>query len=66
MSVTLDAIEDRVSPSRMIQRRKNRVAESVHALRDRVRWVRHQRWSKASRPPPATSPTRSRTHPKPS
>ena len=36
MSGTLDAIEDRVSPSRMIQRRKNRVAESVHALRERV------------------------------
>jgi gas vesicle protein len=36
MSGTLDAIEDRVSPSRMIQRRKNRVAESVHTLRDRV------------------------------
>ena len=36
MSGTLDAIEDRVSPSRMIQRRKNRVAESVHAVRARV------------------------------
>jgi Protein of unknown function (DUF3618) len=36
MSGTLDAIEDRVSPSRMIQRRKNRVADSVHALRERV------------------------------
>ena len=32
MSGTLDAIEDRVSPSRMIQRRKNRVAESVHRV----------------------------------
>ena len=32
MSGTLDAIEDRVSPSRMIQRRKNRVAESVHGF----------------------------------
>ena len=31
MSGTLDAIEDRVSPSRMIQRRKNRMADSVHA-----------------------------------
>ncbi len=36
MSGTLDAIEDRVSPSRMIQRRKNRVAESVHAARERI------------------------------
>jgi hypothetical protein len=36
MSGTLDAIEDRVSPSRMIQRRKNRVSESVHAIRERV------------------------------
>ena len=36
MSGTLDAIEDRVSPSRMIQRRKNRMADSVHALRERV------------------------------
>jgi ElaB/YqjD/DUF883 family membrane-anchored ribosome-binding protein len=36
MSGTLDAIEDRVSPSRMIQRRKNRIADSVHTLRERV------------------------------
>jgi hypothetical protein len=36
MSGTLDAIEDRVSPSRMIQRRKNRIAGSVHAVRERV------------------------------
>jgi ElaB/YqjD/DUF883 family membrane-anchored ribosome-binding protein len=36
MSGTIDAIEDRVSPSRMIQRRKNRVSESVHTLRERV------------------------------
>ena len=36
MSGTLDAIEDRVSPGRMIQRRKNRITGSVHALRERV------------------------------
>lgn len=36
MSGTLDAIGDRVSPGRMVQRRKNRFVESVHGVRDRV------------------------------
>jgi ElaB/YqjD/DUF883 family membrane-anchored ribosome-binding protein len=33
---TLDAIGDRVSPGRMIERRKNRFVGSVRAVRDRV------------------------------
>lgn len=33
---TLDAIGDRVSPGRMVQRRKNRIASGVRAMRDRV------------------------------
>jgi ElaB/YqjD/DUF883 family membrane-anchored ribosome-binding protein len=33
---TLDAIGDRVSPGRMIERRKNRFVSSVRAVRDRV------------------------------
>ena len=33
---TLDAIGDRVSPGRMIERRKNRVTSGVRDLRDRV------------------------------
>jgi hypothetical protein len=36
MSETLDAIEDRMSPGRIIQRRKNRMAESLHNVRERV------------------------------
>jgi hypothetical protein len=36
MSETLDAIEDRMSPGRMVQRQKNRVASSWHDIRDRV------------------------------
>ena len=33
---TLDAIGDRVSPGRMIERRKNRLANGLHQMRDRV------------------------------
>jgi ElaB/YqjD/DUF883 family membrane-anchored ribosome-binding protein len=33
---TLDAIGDRVSPGRMIERRKNRIASGVRSVRDRV------------------------------
>lgn len=33
---TLDAIGDRVSPGRMIERRKNRVTASVRGIKDRV------------------------------
>jgi uncharacterized protein DUF3618 len=33
---TLDAIGDRVSPGRMVQRRKNRMANGVRAMRERV------------------------------
>jgi hypothetical protein len=33
---TLDAIGDRVSPGRMMERRKNRVVSSVQSVRDRV------------------------------
>jgi ElaB/YqjD/DUF883 family membrane-anchored ribosome-binding protein len=36
LSGTLDAIGDRVSPGRMIERRKNRVVNGWHDLRDRV------------------------------
>ena len=36
MTETLDAIGDRMSPSRIVQRRKNRMTASVHNLRDRV------------------------------
>jgi len=33
---TLDAIGDRVSPGRIMERRKNRMADSMRSLRDRV------------------------------
>jgi ElaB/YqjD/DUF883 family membrane-anchored ribosome-binding protein len=33
---TLDAIGDRLSPGRMVQRRKNRMSNGVRAVRDRV------------------------------
>jgi ElaB/YqjD/DUF883 family membrane-anchored ribosome-binding protein len=33
---TLDAIGDRVSPGRMVERRKNRVVNGLHSVRDRV------------------------------
>ena len=36
MTETLDAIGDRVSPGRIVERRKNRIRASVHDLRDRV------------------------------
>ena len=36
MGTTLDAIGDRVSPGRMVQRNKNRVAQSAQSLRDKV------------------------------
>lgn len=36
LSETLDAIGDRVSPGRMVERRKNRMTSGVRAMRDRV------------------------------
>jgi len=36
LSDTLDAIGDRVSPGRVLERRKNRTMQSLHSLRDRV------------------------------
>ena len=36
LSDTLDAIGDRVSPGRMIERRKNRAVQGIQSLRDRV------------------------------
>jgi hypothetical protein len=36
---TLEAINDRVSPGRIAQRRKNRMVQGVHDLRDRVMGV---------------------------
>ena len=36
MSDTLEAIGDHVSPGRVIERRKNRIGNSVHQLRERV------------------------------
>jgi len=36
MSGTLEAIGDRVSPGRMMQRKKNRVSQTVGSMRDRV------------------------------
>ena len=36
MTETLDAIGDRVSPGRIVERRKNRIRASVHDVRDRV------------------------------
>ena len=36
LSDTLDAIGDRVSPGRVIERRKNRASQSIQSLRDRV------------------------------
>jgi len=41
LSTTLDAIGDRVSPGRMIERRKNRMTESVQSLRDQVMGTAH-------------------------
>ena len=42
MSGTLDAIGDRVSPGRMIQRRKNRIAQAFGSLRDSVMGTAHE------------------------
>jgi hypothetical protein len=36
MGETLDAIEDRIVPGRIMQRRKNRISEGVHSIRTRV------------------------------
>ena len=36
LTETLDAIGDRVSPGRVIERRKNRMVQSVQSVRDRV------------------------------
>jgi ElaB/YqjD/DUF883 family membrane-anchored ribosome-binding protein len=36
LSDTLDAIGDRVSPGRVLERRKNRAVQGIHSLRDRV------------------------------
>ena len=36
MSETIDAIEDRMSPGRIVQRQKNRMSSSWHDVRDRV------------------------------
>jgi len=41
MSGTLDAIGDRVSPGRMMQRRKNRMAATIGSVRDRVMGTAH-------------------------
>jgi len=38
---TMDAIGDRVSPGRMIERRKNRVSNSVRGVRERVMGTAH-------------------------
>jgi Protein of unknown function (DUF3618) len=42
LSGTLDAIGDRVSPNRIIERRKNRLANTAHSMRDRVLGTAHQ------------------------
>lgn len=36
MSGTIEAIGDRVSPGRMVERRKNRMANSVRSVKDRI------------------------------
>jgi gas vesicle protein len=36
MSNTLEAIGDRVSPGRIVQRKKNKLVEGVHSVRERV------------------------------
>ena len=48
LSNTLDAIGDRVSPGRMIERRKNRMTESVQSMRDRVMGTAHDASDTAS------------------
>lgn len=41
LSGTFDAIGDRVSPSRMIQRRRNKVSRGMHSMRERVMGTAH-------------------------
>jgi ElaB/YqjD/DUF883 family membrane-anchored ribosome-binding protein len=41
MSGTLEAIGDRVSPSRMVQRKKNRITQTVGSMRHRVMGTAH-------------------------
>ena len=41
LSDTLDAIGDRVSPGRMIERRKNRMRQGVDTVRERIMGVTH-------------------------
>lgn len=41
MSGTLDAIGDRVSPGRMMQRKKNRMSQAMSSMRDRVMGTAH-------------------------
>ena len=41
MGVTIDAIEDRIRPGRVIQRRKNRLANTMHSVRARVMGAAH-------------------------
>jgi hypothetical protein len=38
---TIDAIEDRVSPGRVIERRRNRIVHSVASMRDRAMGTAH-------------------------
>ena len=39
---TLDAIGDRVSPGRIVERRKNRARQSIDTMRERVMGARHE------------------------
>jgi len=48
LSNTLDAIGDRVSPGRIIERRKNRMTEGVQSMRDRVMGTAHDASDTAS------------------
>lgn len=41
LSGTIDAIGDRMSPGRMIERRKNRVVQGAQSIRDRVMGTAH-------------------------
>jgi ElaB/YqjD/DUF883 family membrane-anchored ribosome-binding protein len=41
MSGTLEAIGDRVSPGRMVQRKKNRISQTVGSMRSRVMGTAH-------------------------
>jgi len=42
MSGTLEAIGDRVSPGRMMQRKKNRISQTVGSMRERVMGTAHE------------------------